>query len=95
MKLQLRDALRDGRSRPGQKARAHTIGDGAETQVETGGLDLAVGERLRRANSTLLGQRRDHAVGQDSMVRRCEGERHAITLWTRFIGDSDLARCPV
>ena len=67
------------RAGTGQEACAHAIGDGAEAQVEARRLNLAGGERIGGANSALLRQRRDHAVGQNSLLCRGEGERHATT----------------
>jgi hypothetical protein len=85
MQLELVDALGDGDAGPRQKACAHAIGDRAKPQVETGRLDLAGSKRIVRANAAVRRQFRDHAVGQNSTVGWCKGERHVLngdlTLW--------------
>ncbi len=67
---QLDEALRDGGPRPGQEARAHAVGGGAEPQVETCRLDLTGRERVVRADAAVRRQRGDHAVRQDSGIGR-------------------------
>ncbi len=84
---------RNGGAGAGQKARAHAVGDGAEAQVEARRLDLIGSERIVRANAAGLRQRRDHAVGQNALVGRCEGQRHLVIAGNMFVGD--LTRCPV
>ncbi len=84
VELQFGDALRNGGAGPRQEACAHAIGDIAKAKIETRRLDLIVGERIARTNAACRRQRRDHAVGQNSVVRRGKGKRHAITrLWRR------------
>ncbi len=68
MQLQLGDALPHGDARPGQKAGAHPVGDGAEPQVNARGLDLIGRKLLRRRDGAVRRQRRDHAVGQDAVI---------------------------
>ncbi len=69
----------DGGARTGQKACAHAIGDGAETQVEACRLDLAGSERIVRPNAAVCREFRDHAVGQNPTVGWRKGERHVFS----------------
>ena len=71
-----------------RKAMVHAIGNRAEAQIETGGLNLVDIERPRGANPALLRQRRDHAVGQNSLLRSCEVKNHLRTT-------SDLVGTPL
>ncbi len=73
VEFQFGDPLRDGGARAGQKTGAHAIGDGAETQIEARRLDLIGRERIARHNRAVAFKRRDHAVGQDSLIGRREG----------------------
>ena len=79
VQLQFGDAARDRRARPRQETRAHAVGDGTQAQVEARRLNLIGGERIAGANSARLRQGRNHAVGQNSLLCRREGERHETT----------------
>jgi hypothetical protein len=56
------------RVRPGEKARAHAIGDFSEPQVEARRLDLVGVELAASDDRTLAHERRDHVVGQDAFL---------------------------
>ena len=79
VQLQFGNAARDRRAGTGQETCAHAVGDGAQAQVEARRLNLAGGERIGGANSALFRQGRNHAVGQNSLLCRREGERHETT----------------
>jgi hypothetical protein len=85
VQLEIVDALRDRRAGAGQEARAHTKRHLAEPQVEARGLDLIVGEFRRRDDTTRIRQRRDHAVGQYSLVVGAEREGHPFRLAERHL----------
>ncbi len=78
VQLEIVDALLD-RGAARQKARAHAVGDRAETQVEARRLDLVSGKRPRRQDRAVRGQRGDHAVGQNALVLIGESECHAVS----------------
>ena len=67
---------RHGGARPGQEARAHAVGDLAEPQVEARRLDLVGDEIAAGRIAPLLGQRRDHVIGQDAFLVGGKGQRH-------------------
>ena len=75
MQLEVVDAIGDAGARARQKARAHAIGSVAEPKVETCGLNLSGNELLCRQDPAGVGERGDHAVGQDAMVIGAGGER--------------------
>src|SRR5262249_2531934 len=76
VQFQFGDALRHGDAGAWQKTGAYAAGNRPQTQIETGRLNLVRIERPGGANPALLGQRRDHAVGQNSSFRSCEAQSH-------------------
>ena len=66
------------RGRAGQEAGAHAIGDIAQAQIETGGLDLVGLEFDRRQYPTVCGQLRDHPIWQNALVVQGEIECHGV-----------------
>ena len=76
VQLQFVDALGDRRARAGQEARAHTIGDFAEPQVEARRLDLVGREVVGGWDGARLRERRDHVVRQDAFLIDGKRERH-------------------
>jgi len=67
VQLQLVDAFGNRGAGTGQEARAHAIGDVAETQIEARWLDLAFDEIVCGQDEARFRHRRDHAVGQDTI----------------------------
>ena len=88
VQAKLGDTLGDGGLRAGQEARADAVGDLAETQIETRGLDLIGREIADGQNPTALCEFSDHMIGQDAcgrhhrsliLRRPLHGPRHLVT----------------
>jgi hypothetical protein len=80
VQLQFVDALGHRRTRSGQEARAHPIGDIAEAQIEARRLDLAFHERIGRQDQAIVRHRRDHAIRQNAVGVGGKRKRHGVVL---------------
>ena len=89
VQLQFVDALGHRGARPGQKARAHPVGDVAETQIEARRLDLAFDEGIGGQDQAGIRHRRDHAVGQNAIGAGWKRERHGMVLEMTWLPSSN------
>jgi hypothetical protein len=76
------DALADGRVPPRQKARAHTEGGVAESEIQARRLNLIGCKRIGGQDRAVGRETGDHPVRQNALVSDREGERHGAPLQT-------------